>query len=263
MYYEPNHVVPIFVIPIQCIPLPEEHCYAYVHDVHKPSLPPCKDAQTQTPFEGPELDRILQEHHNMKRRLEDKETLRRELFLEKVMESDSTILQYTGIPNAHYLNGLFDIVKSKTKVLKYWRGQDSAKSKNYEESDRQKPGPQRKLSAFEEFVLTMVRLRLGLLGFVLGDMFGVSETRVSQIFTTWINFLFQVFKPLIKWPSKEKAKKHMPASYKKHYPKTRAIIDCTEFFTEKATNVNAQKKTYSSYKSHNTDRKSTRLNSSH
>ena len=44
----------------------------------------------------------------------------------------------------------------------------------------------------------------------------------------------------------------MPRSFKVKYPKTRAIIDCTEFFIQKPSNTKAQSLTYSSYKSHNT-----------
>jgi len=161
-------------------------------------------------------------------------------------------MRYTGIPNRGLFHGLYGLLESKQKMLKYWSGQTTTKTKNYEDGSRKKPGPQRKLSGLEEFTLTMVRLRTGMHGSILADIFGVSESRVSQIFATWINFLHQVLKPLIKWPSKSKVKKRMPSSFKKHYPNTRAIIDCTEFFIQKPGNTKAQSATYSSYKSHNT-----------
>ena len=57
---------------------------------------------------------------------------------------------------------------------------------------KKKPGPTRKLTLFHEFILTL-RFRLGLVGFVLSDIFGIANSRVSQIFTTWITLLSNSF----------------------------------------------------------------------
>ena len=170
----------------------------------------------------------------------------------KVFKSDSSMRRYTGIPTIVVFNSLYSLIVDKVDMLQYWRGQATANNIKYQAGKRKKPGPHRKLSPKEEFVLTMVRLRTGMLTSVLADLFGISSSRVSQTFTTWINFLHQILKSLIKWPSKSKVQRHMPASFKKMYPNTRAIIDCTEFFIQKPSNTNAQSVTYSSYKSHNT-----------
>jgi len=115
-----------------------------------------------------------------------------------------------------------------------------------------KPGRKRQMSLFAEFVMVLVRLRLGLLQSHLADIFAISQSSVSKIFTTWINLLYHVFKEvLIIWPAKVQIQKHMPKSFSK-YPRTRVIIDCTEFFIEKSTQPSAQKITWSDYKSHNT-----------
>lgn len=108
------------------------------------------------------------------------------------------------------------------------------------------------MSRFQEFVLTMVRLRLSLLTFVLSDLFSISHSRVSQTFTTWINFMDCVFTPLLKWPSSAHVRKHMPRSFRMSFPKTTCIIDCTEFFIEKPKSPTAQSQTYSNYKHANT-----------
>ncbi|XP_073239630.1 uncharacterized protein [Porites lutea] len=104
----------------------------------------------------------------------------------------------------------------------------------------------------EEFILTLVRLRLGLLSRHLTDIFGVSEGSVSKVFTTWICFLSTVFRDiLLKWPCKEEIKKKLPSSFNK-FPSTRIIIDCTEIFLQKPTSPSAQRATWSNYKQHNT-----------
>ena len=103
---------------------------------------------------------------------------------------------------------------------------------------RKKPGPTRKLALFHEFILKLVRFRLGLDGFVLSDIFGIAYSCVSQIFTTWITLLSNCFSKLIKWPSRNQVKKYMPESFCRLYRKTRVIIDCTEvFFSSKVQDL--------------------------
>ncbi|XP_071123581.1 uncharacterized protein [Mytilus edulis] len=88
---------------------------------------------------------------------------------------------------------------------------------------------------------------------MLADIFGVSVSRISQIFTTWIYYMKSILKDL-EWPSKALIKEHiyMPASFKKSYPNTTAVIDCKELFIQRPRNPTTQAKTFSTYKSHNT-----------
>lgn len=149
--------------------------------------------------------------------------------------------------------GLFSIASKGIDSMKYWSGQHSAKQKEYEVKGMKRPGPKRKLSAYMEFAITLLQLRLGLLSIVIGDLFGVAESRVSQIFATWINHLYQCIVPsLVKWPSRSHINQIMPNKFRVNYPKTRVIIDCSEFFIQCPRKPGAQHKTFSSYKSHNT-----------
>lgn len=143
-----------------------------------------------------------------------------------------------------YILGLLDRISPD---LSYWNGQNTKKH-----SEKKKRGPNRKLTRFHEYILTLMRLRLGLVSFILGDLFGISCSRVSQIFTTWINYMNSVFSPLLKWPDSGKVKKIMPKSFKRLFPKTTCIIDCIEFLVEKPSNPTAQSQIYSSYKHRNT-----------
>jgi hypothetical protein len=114
-----------------------------------------------------------------------------------------------------------------------------------------RPGPQRKWSLFEEFILTLVKIRLNFPEEFLSNMFGVSLSRVSQIFNTWINFLYYEFKSLIKWPTREQIVFNLPNQFL-NFPDTVAIVDCTEFFfIQKPTSPHAQSKTWSDYKHSN------------
>ena len=44
----------------------------------------------------------------------------------------------------------------------------------------------------------------------------------------------------------------LPEAFKKHYPKVRCIIDCSEIFIEHPTSFKVRLQTYSHYKKHNT-----------
>ena len=115
-----------------------------------------------------------------------------------------------------------------------------------------KPGPKRQMPLFAEFLMVLIRLRLGLLQSHLADIFAILQNSVFKIFTSWINLLYHVFKEaLMIWPAKVQIQKHMPKSFSK-YPRTRVIIDCIEFSLEKSIQPSAQKITWSDYKSHNT-----------
>lgn len=150
---------------------------------------------------------------------------------------------------------LTDILDRSSPDFKYWSGQSSSSKKGYQTVDPHQPkktGPKRKLTRYEEFILTLVRLRLALTTFLLGDIFGVSTSRVSQIFTTWINYMAVMFMPLLKWPSQNVIKRFRPGSFRLSFPNVTGIIDCTEFFIKKPRNPTAQSQTFSSYKQHNT-----------
>ena len=154
-----------------------------------------------------QIEDIIEENRVLKEKLANKDSLLRGLFMDKVTQSNTNIKKYTGIPNLATYENIYKIFETKHKLLKYWSGKEAAKTKLYEDGGRRKPGPQRKLTGLEEYTLTLVRLRTGMVASVLADLFGVSETRVSQIFNTWINFMSQVFQPLLKWPSKKTVKK--------------------------------------------------------
>ena len=113
-------------------------------------------------------------------------------------------------------------------------------------------GPTRKLSLEQEFLLTMMRLRLGLLHEDLAWRFCVSSSRVTQIIETWIKLLSKELSCLIIWPSKSQIHATMPDSFKRLYPKTREIIDCTEIFVETPSSLEAQALLWSDYKHHTT-----------
>ena len=114
-----------------------------------------------------------------------------------------------------------------------------------------KQGRACKLPLIEQYFLTLVRLCLGLFELDLANRFGISQSTVSRIITTWINLLYHSFKAIEQFPPWHIVKKYMPKIFKKEYPNTHIIIDATEFPIE-LPSLMTQSCTFSTYKNRNT-----------
>ena len=117
---------------------------------------------------------------------------------------------------------------------------------------KSRPGPNRRLSVEDEFLLVLVKLRHNFPESDLANRFGISQPSVSRIFTTWILCLYHSFKEINIWPSQKTVREFMPTCFHNRYPTTRVVIDATEVFIEKPKNPDAQAATWSTYKNHNT-----------
>ena len=101
-----------------------------------------------------------------------------------------------------------------------------------------KLGRRRKLSKWEEFIMVLLRLWLGLLERDLAHRFRVSVSTVSVVLRCWVKFTRAELHPLcIHWPSKEQIV---------------SIIDGTEIRMESPWSFDNKAACYSSYKSHST-----------
>lgn len=102
----------------------------------------------------------------------------------------------------------------------------------YHQEGHQKSGRKRFLRPIDEFLLTCMRLRLGLNQEHLADIFRISKTSVSRIFNTWVNFIYDHSKGLIAWHTREQIPANLPRYFNDHSD-TRIVVDCTEFFCGK------------------------------
>ena len=113
-------------------------------------------------------------------------------------------------------------------------------------------GRHRSLTPLNEYFLTLCRLRAGLKEQDLAYRFGISQSTVSRIVTTWLDFMFHKFKEIPIWPHRQVVDYFMPDCFRSLYPQTRCVIDATELFIEMPSNPTAQQLTFSNYKNHNT-----------
>ena len=110
-----------------------------------------------------------------------------------------------------------------------------------------------KLTQFQCFLLTLMKLRLNVPNFDLGFRFCVHETTVSRILTSWLQFLDVRLSKLIFWPEKEAIQKTMPWCFRPHYGlQVSSIIDCFELYVEKPGDLLCRTVTWSQYKHYNT-----------
>ncbi|CAG2235089.1 unnamed protein product [Mytilus edulis] len=107
-------------------------------------------------------------------------------------------------------------------------------------------GSREKLSLIDEFFLTMVRLKVGLLVEDLAIRFSISVGLVSQIFSSWINLMYVDLKELCELPSKEVLNENQSHAMK-DFEDVRVIIDCTEIFVQNPSKLDARKQVFSNY----------------
>ncbi len=112
---------------------------------------------------------------------------RPEITIEDIKDSDDKVQFYTGLPNYHTFNALYDTLVES--------GANSLCPNSVNESVGK--GRKRKLRTVDEFLLVMMRLRLGLLVKDLEFRFKVASSTVSKIFRAWITFMFCYLQSLV------------------------------------------------------------------
>ena len=142
--------------------------------------------------------------------------------LSNVSKDDSKLCFYTGFLNYAALKACYYFLGSAVNSLMYGSSKDEGSTK--------KRCRRRSLTPEDEFLLVLVRLRLGLMEQDLAHRFEISQSTVSRIIITWINFLYVKFREIPIWPPRELVYANMPKQFRKLYPTTRVIIDATEIF---------------------------------
>jgi len=89
-----------------------------------------------------------------------------------------------------------------------------------------------KLDPFNQFFMTLTKLKLNLNIQDTAFRFQISTTTVSRYFITWIAFLYHELKEIAWFPTKEQVAGTLPCAFRAKYPSTVAIIDATEVFIE-------------------------------
>ena len=169
------------------------------------------------------------------------------------LSNDAKIKSYTGFVNSAVLNGFFDVLEPYAKRMRFWNPHATpvGRIKRPFKNTPKRHGPPRQLPLKTEYIMTLMRVRMGLSVEFLSDLFGVSETYCSQTLITWIKFLASQWKCLIYPPPKEIVRNTLPTAFRS-MPRLRYIIDGTEVFCESSGDLKMQAYLWSSYKHHQT-----------
>ena len=98
-----------------------------------------------------------------------------------------------------------------------------------------------KLTAFQEFVCTVIKLSINPPIQDLGYRFGVSISTVSRILLKWLGQMDICSRDLIHWPDREALQKTMPVCFQELFGKKVAIIiDCFKVIIERPSSLEAR-----------------------
>ncbi|XP_065666922.1 uncharacterized protein LOC124813812 isoform X2 [Hydra vulgaris] len=168
----------------------------------------------------------------------------------RILKTDSDCDFFTGVQTVAEFKSLHTIISPF--VRRRWRGTKNTTTvtRKFKKVPKQF-GPHRKLLSEDEFLLFLMKLRLGLLNRDLAERFNVSEALISSIISSWLKASSAVLSPIVYIPDKVNIINTRPGRFK-DYKNLHSIMDATEFFIETPKNPDLQKLTWSEYKHHNT-----------
>ncbi|CAM1324503.1 Uncharacterised protein g8688 [Pycnogonum litorale] len=190
---------------------------------------PTREMGTQTDMTGSDIDSIVTECKQLRNEnLALKELKDRIKFdFDVFRDNDEKVCQFTGISSFAVLVAVFNYIKSHLK--------------------------NKCLSPEQQFVMTLMRIRLNISPYILAHIYGVHRTTVSRIFFDVIEIINGKLVPtLLFWPDREVIRQSLPTSFRKLYTNCVSIIDCFELFIDRPSDLRARAQTNSNYKSHNT-----------
>jgi len=173
------------------------------------------------------MEQQLVEVTKEKNKLEEKvAALSKRVLSEETMKDDAKkVKYYTGLPNFGVLKAIYNLA-----------------AKELPESD----------CLFQQYLMTLIKLRLNVGDLDLAYRFGISQASVSRYIHKWVDILYTRTSFLVHWPERLELMKTMPNDFRKHFRKCAIIIDCFEVFIERPSSLLARAQTYSNYKKHNT-----------
>jgi len=177
--------------------------------------------------------------------------LKNTVYNEKILNNDSNTNFYTGLPKKSIFDKLHSLISPLVK--RRWTGLNSIarKCKKIRKNVNANYGPLRKMTSKSEFLMTLMKLRLGLLNKDSSKRFDISETLCSRIFFAWLRAASAVLSSMVFIPDEDSLIGSKPEKFRK-MNKLHSIIDCTEIFIETPKDLNLQSATWSDYKHHNT-----------
>ena len=109
-----------------------------------------------------------------------------------------------------------------------------------------------KLPKFSLLMIFFLKIRLNLFDEDIAYRFGVHTSTVSRHFHRVLDIMAVHTSSLIKWPDRETLRMTMPLVFRKFFKRCAVIIDCSEVFIERPSDLLARAQVWSNYKHHST-----------
>ena len=167
----------------------------------------------------------------------------------KILINDKSCNFFTNFDKLELLHKFNDIIAPL--VRRRFRPVSQTQTKRQFITTPKKMGKERKLSSKDEFLLTMMKLRLGLQTMYLAIRFNISEGSCSNIFLSWLRAMAEYFKAFIFIPNLENVLATCVDRFR-CFKNLIGIIDCTGVFIKTPKRLELQSVTWSEYKHHNT-----------
>lgn len=174
---------------------------------------------------------------------------------------------YTGFRNSKVFSDVLRIILPSLdrknlkyydfrKMSEFWGGEQIFDNQDWEEpvssSAVANSNCKHKLSVEDEFLLVLMRLRLGLFYEDLAVRFSITLSSVQRIIYSWISLMYIRLGSISCFPHRDVILSAMKPDFRKEYPTTMVIIDCTEIRIQTPSSLMRQSQTFSNYKSTNT-----------
>uniref|UniRef100_A0A224Z151 Protein containing DDE Tnp 4 domain n=1 Tax=Rhipicephalus zambeziensis TaxID=60191 RepID=A0A224Z151_9ACAR len=201
-------------------------------DVGVSAISTMKDSEAQTELTIEYLKALEEDNHALRNELQSMRDRVNTLQMTRTSleQDDSRVKFYTGIPSFAILISLFTLIE---KTVPH--------------------GPNNALSKFQELILTLMRLRLGVPLQDLAYRFEVSQSTATRVVERWITAMHVRLRRLVEWPDREQLQQTMPLVFRRAFGTSVAVIlDCFEVFIERPSSMLPRAQTWSRYKHHNT-----------
>lgn len=164
--------------------------------------------------------------------------------LQRFQADDDSIKFYTGFPSYNDLLQVYGLLEPSAERMTYIY----SAGKNVQES---RPSA-RTMVLIDQFFFISCKGKGRSFAQDLAHRFNIHIATVSRKIITWANFLYFFLGNQVIWASKEEIDSHMTEDFKRLYPKTRVILDCTEIYVQSPSSLLSQSQLYSTYKSSTT-----------
>ena len=100
------------------------------------------------------------------------------------------------------------------------------------------------VSVEDQFLITLMKLRRHTPHQELCFWFGLNDKQVTNVYVTWVNFMYHQWGEIDWWPVKELVHFYAPSDFKAKFPNTRVIVDGMECPIKKPNKPVAQQATF-------------------